>query len=246
VTRAKLPAKMLALAVAVAPFFSCFAQGVSITATPAVPLGKWVSIQVATPQETGATLVRVRQIKSGIDRDVTTSDGTPNLLRVADGRYAFTFPAAGDYLAEAVIEAGGSLLVADAAFTIGAEPQPIPDGVPFPSPDGLRVLIIEETAQRGDLAKGQQVILFGREVRKWLDDNTVSDGEFVGWRIWDDDYTPDQLGHVSNVWKQAYTAAKQGSAGEVPWLVAANGASGYAGPLPDTAGELLELLEALK
>jgi hypothetical protein len=125
---------------------------------------------------------------------------------------------------------------------VGAGPTPGPDP-PTPGPDppspapipepGFRVLIIYESADL--LPQGQQVILFGREVRDYL--NRVCVAESTGtkaFRIFDQHV--DATGELKT-WKDAM-ARKRDS---VPWIVVSNGTTGFEGPLPKTAQEFLEL-----
>ena len=125
-------------------------------------------------------------------------------------------------------------------------PDPVIDEAPFPSPDGLRLLILEEATARGSLPPGQQVIIFGSEGRRLLASSTVSNQSTGGYAIWDDDFSPIDLGKVSPLWKAAYAAAKKDAGVNVPWIVVANGKKGFSGPLPKDIAELRALLEGLK
>ena len=219
---------------------------VLVTATPQVPLGKWVDIQVVQPQDATGSLVRVNKISIGLDQEVTTTDSSPNLLKLNDGKYAFTYWIPGEFVVEAVVLSAEKMHVAQATFIIGKGdvPKPDVDNVPFPS-EGLRVLIIEETGERATLPGGQQQILLSTHVRGWLKKNTV---EKDGFRIWDDDYDAEdgEQDFINDTWKQAYLVAKKDSDGVLPWLVAANGDKGFSGPLPGTPDELIMILEKLK
>ena len=139
---------------------------VSLSASSRVPLGRWVLIQLASDGDS-KSLVRVYHLEAGQDREVTSTDDMENLLLVSPGRYAFTFPLKGNYRVEAVVVKGDEFHVASAPFVIGdGDADIVPPGdAPFNSPDGLSVLIIEETGDRAALSKGQQEIILGKKVR---------------------------------------------------------------------------------
>jgi hypothetical protein len=63
-----------------------------------------------------------------------------------------------------------------------------------------------------------------------------ADGKTREWRIWDKDVDPSQ---ESAVWQ----AAMKRPRASVPWLLVSNGKTGYEGPLPGTADDLLALLK---
>jgi len=217
---------------------------VAISATLSVPLGQWVRIGVTKPDDATASRVRIKKIQPGADRDVTSTENNQNLLKIDADDYAFTFPQIGQYIAEAIVVTENGVYLADALFTIGDEIPSVKD-VPFPSPDGLRVLIIEETAKRGTLPAGQQQILLGEQARSWLDENTVSD-EHVGWRIWDDDFTERNLKNVDERFRTAYSAAKESSGGVRPWLIAVCRDKSFNGPLPNSSADFITTLENLR
>lgn len=239
---------------------------VTITVPEQTMLGKWVKISI-TGDIKQPHIVRVLHITSKRDRDVTILDGESTVIPLGPNTYAYSAPLVGEFVVELVAIHQDRPLVKDALFKVVADippapeptpepapnppgPNPTPDDMvnkaPFPSPDGLRVLIIEETADRLKLPAGQQEILLSWEVRQWLANNTVREQNSAGYRIWDDDYTAEQLNYVSETWRLAYERAKKDSAGKLPWLVAANRNKGFSGPLPNTNKELLDLLNSLK
>jgi len=136
-------------------------------------------------------------------------------------------------------------------FTVGGPvppnpPEPGPDTAPFPSPEGLRILILEETTQRVHLPLTQQIILFGEEGRKLLQSATIDDGKTPGYRIWDDDFSETALKVTSETWRKAYAAAKKNANNKLPWIVIANKNKGFSGPLPESVSKLKQILEGLK
>jgi hypothetical protein len=105
---------------------------------------------------------------------------------------------------------------------------------PFASPDGLRVLIVEETENRPTLPKPQLDILTATgdgSVRKWLADNAIE------WRIYDKDSKTDR---DAKVWQEAMAVQANCPA---PYYLAANGKKGFPPtPLPaDRAATIAKL-----
>lgn len=220
-------------------------------------LGKWVRIKV-TGLDNSPSLIRVIHIQNDRDRDVSILDNEPTIFKIDQETYAFTAPIVGDFSVEVIVVSNNELKVTESRFSIlgelpppplppdpGPKPEPDISSAPFPSPDGLRVLILEETEDRARLVPGHQEILFGEDVRKWLAENTIRESDSSGYRVWDDDYTNEQLSKVSETWRKAYEAAKEAKK-ELPWVVAANKTKGYNGPLPLNKEEFIKILEALK
>lgn len=105
-----------------------------------------------------------------------------------------------------------------------------PPGPPAPiKADGLHVLIVEETAERGKLSAGQLAILTSVQIREYV---ASKSGEM---RILDDDAP---LANESELWRQAMGITRQ----SLPWLIASNGKAGYSGPLPVSVDETLTIL----
>lgn len=109
-------------------------------------------------------------------------------------------------------------------------PAPIPG-------DGLRMLIVEETADRGKLPRPQAAILTSTKVREYL---KAKHGEF---RQLDDDQTPEENAFMSENWRAAYERAKADSKGATPWCIISNGKTGESRALPASEDELLTLLK---
>lgn len=127
-------------------------------------------------------------------------------------------------------------------------PIPIKD-VPFAGvePAGLRVLIIEESAERPKLPSSQRLVILSRTVREYLDAKTAN-GKGPGgmpwaeWRIYDKDQDVSQ---DSEHFKRAMgmdRKDKDGQPGKLPWLLIGTGKDGYSGPLPMTVKETMDLL----
>lgn len=143
----------------------------------------------------------------------------------------------------------GAIQRYDANFTIRPggpippDPTPGPGPSPGPSPpfpaDSLTVLILKEAKETGQLPVEQRAILSNTQILKWLADNSL-------FRVWDDDYTPQQLSNSPKVLRDAYSIVKQQAAGTLPWIAISDGKKGFSGPLPANIAEMLILLNKFK
>ena len=118
-------------------------------------------------------------------------------------------------------------------------PTPAPDN-PAPIPgDGLRVLVVFETADVARLPVAQAAILYSKTARDFLEANCVAgpDGRTKEYRIYDRDVVGD-----SQLWQAAMKRPRS----SVPWLVVSNGRAGYEGPLPATVADFIELVGKYK
>jgi len=119
----------------------------------------------------------------------------------------------------------------------GPGPGPKPDPDP-PVPTGeMRVLIVYESMDVSKMPAAQQGIIYGRQMREYLDAKTPEgpDGKTNEWRIYDKDV---DLSGEAVTWRTAMTASKH-----TPGIVVLKGANvAYAGPLPATVEETLSLL----
>lgn len=117
------------------------------------------------------------------------------------------------------------------------------NGPPPITGDGLRVLIVEETADRIRLTPDQREIILSRAeggVLDYLDKKCPKglDGRTPEWRILDKDQ---DLSQESVAWKEAFSRTRS----TLPWIAASNGKTGFEGPLTDTPAELLAKLKKL-
>lgn len=132
-------------------------------------------------------------------------------------------------------------------FTVGDVPQPgppTPPDPPGPKPPapvaGLKVLVVEESADRTRLPLAQQSVILGKTVRDRL--NAVTpvgpDGRTREWRIYDKDV--DASAEAPH-WKALLARPRQ----SVPWVVLADGAGNpvFEGPLPGTVADFLALID---
>lgn len=153
-----------------------------------------------------------------------------------EGRYRF--------VAVASSKTGEQVRV-DFVVLVGNNPKPV-DPVDPPQPkvdppiagDGLKVLVVFAEDKQNNLPAGQQAILYGKEMRDFLNSKCVAgpDGKTKEFRIWDKD--TDATGE-SKQWQDAFKRNRT----EVPWLVISNGKTGFEGPLPKTVSETIELIK---
>lgn len=126
----------------------------------------------------------------------------------------------------------------------GAQPPPTPPG-PGPTPPapvppapipsvGLKVVIIEESSERGTLPPTQAMIFSSTKVLGWLESNAPKK-----YRIWDKDV---DINTVPEEFKDALRLPRT----KLPWIVITNGTTGASVPLPNTAAETVSLLEKYK
>lgn len=218
----------------------------------------WITLAKDNP-----VLVRVLAIQPGIDEEANVGqDGSLQLVEIQVGkRYLFTSPRPGQYLVEAFFledKNGARLSVEKSCFSIydHVPPPPQPDAVvdeqPFPSPDGLRVLIVGEAQKRATLSAEQREFFHSSEFHQYLRSITVLEkiGQDVvpGYRLWDDDYTDKELANVTDVWRAAYKAMlamKEKKPDQEFWFLASSPKGGYKGPLPNNVREAKAILSKL-
>ena len=166
-------------------------------------------------------------------------DPDPAVIRLvvvgySDGQYRiWAYTALGDVPSDPAI----------CTVIVGKGPGPIPpvppDPVP-PKPDppipisGLRVLVVYESSQAGDVAK----IIAAKDVVSYLDAKCAKgkDGKSPEWRFLDKDTN---LASADKWVKDAMARPRQ----SIPWLIVSNGVSGFEGPVPATAEATLALLK---
>ncbi len=121
-------------------------------------------------------------------------------------------------------------------------PGPVPPVPPVPPGpvQGLRVLILEESADRNKLPLGQLAIILGTQMRTFLDAKTPTgkDGKSHQWRIWDKDVSAD---NDEPEWKAMLARPHP----TLPWIVLADakGTVAFEGPLPATVDETVSLIK---
>lgn len=133
--------------------------------------------------------------------------------------------------------------------TIGKAPQPPPGPVPPTPPDptpgtapipaaGLHVLVIYDAQKLSTLTATQQGAIYAKSVRDYLRATCPKgpDGVTAEWRMWPSDV--DATGE-SQLWQDAFKRPRT----SLPWVIVSNGTTGYEGPLPGSAEDMLALLK---
>lgn len=123
-------------------------------------------------------------------------------------------------------------------------PKPVDPVTPTPDPNDdpnldtskLRVLIVEETADRAGLPPGQLAVLTSSKVRRALDALCMKVDGTPEWRIFDDD---SDISAESDVWQEAMAKPRS----SLPWLLVSDGKQGVSMPLPKSVDEMLGILE---
>jgi hypothetical protein len=116
---------------------------------------------------------------------------------------------------------------------------PVPPGPPAPIPgDGLRVLMVYDTATLGKLPVAQRDVLYSETIRGWLRDHVAKgpDGKSTEWRVLPSN---EDLSAESPTWQNAFKRPRA----SLPWLIISNGKTGYEGPLPGTMADMMSLLQ---
>jgi len=107
-----------------------------------------------------------------------------------------------------------------------------------PIPLGLRVLILEESSERGKLPIPQLSAMTSEAVRTYLDAKAAKN-----WRLLDDDFESASLTNESQSWRDWYAKAKTDGKDKLPWLLVGNGKSGESRAFPANEAEMLALLQ---
>jgi hypothetical protein len=116
-------------------------------------------------------------------------------------------------------------------------PGPKPTPAPIQRP-GLHVLILYD-AEDTQLPKGQRNILEGKQVRDWLEANTVQDPDIPSWKTyWIAPHKTDVL-KMPKVWQDAFNRPHA----SIPWVIISNGTTGFEGPLPNSPAEFIALAQ---
>lgn len=116
------------------------------------------------------------------------------------------------------------------------------DGTPAPDGPivgkGMRVLIVEETANRSKLPGAQSAILTSAQITDYLDEHCAKEKNgSPAWRVFDKDT---DLSNEAKFWQDAM--ARQHPT--LPWIIVSKSPGrGFEGPLPDNVTNTLELLK---
>lgn len=124
----------------------------------------------------------------------------------------------------------------------GPSPGPSPGPTPTPTPptpalSTFSVMIVEETADRSSLPRSQAAAMASLGVRMYFTQKNAV------WRVWDDDYTDQQIGGESPEIQQLYKRAVADSKGKRPWIVLGNKTGSESVELPADEASLMALLK---
>lgn len=101
---------------------------------------------------------------------------------------------------------------------------------------GLRVCIMEETAERSKLPAEQLAIFTSQNVRDYLNEKCAKVNDKPEYRVFD---VNTSMENESKIWQDAM---KQ-EYGSLPWLLISNGRKGASQALPKTVDEMMEVLK---
>lgn len=212
-------------------------QAIKLPATVSGDPGAFIRV----PSETAEKEVRWYAVDRGLQLfpvELLKDSKTAVVIANAKGRYRIiAWTAKGDIPS---LHAECTVIIGDAPpVPPGPDPGPKPPDPPTPGPvTGLRVLIVEESGERGKLPAAQQSVLFSKTVRDWLDTNCRlwPEGMIRDWGMFDKDFDLSQYSKDL----QTLMARPRTS---VPWVVIA-GDKGvvHEGPLPANVPAMMELL----
>lgn len=234
---------MRRISLALILFLAATAQGQSLTLPPEVKgePGAFISIPAATTGkivqwvalDAGLAVFPVELLKDSKTAVVSGPKGRYRLLAYTSIKDAPSAPAI------TVVVIGEAPPVPPKPPGPDPEPKPpTPDPAPIPVA-GLRVLIVEETAERSKLPANQAIILGSTVVRSYLNAKCAKgpDGKTPEYRLLDKDVS---MTAESKHWQDAMARPRT----SLPWLIISNpGVGGYEGPLPGTVDETLALLK---
>lgn len=126
-------------------------------------------------------------------------------------------------------------------------PGPGPDPTPSPSPisvTGFRVMILHEASPQTKQTEALQAIASSPAIHAYLNSRCVkeSNGQ-PSWRVWDDDYSDEDLKNAPDYWRSAYRIAVSKKQGDQGWIVIGTDKGGTSEPLPATVEATLALLK---
>lgn len=116
------------------------------------------------------------------------------------------------------------------------EPKPDPSGPIIGK--GMRVLIVEETAERSKLPPAQSAILTSGTIQDYLNEHCSKEkSDKSAWRIFDKDT---DMSQEAKFWQDAMLRPHP----KLPWVIISKSPGrGFEGPLPTDTAAFLELLQ---
>lgn len=229
-----------------------------------IPCLCWADITFDGPAEVEQYAIAKVRAKSPDYKSFIYKVYGPDGRRIAaergEGGWLLFTGAPGKYRVEAVAgktDKDGNLLLdeADHLVTIKGKSEPLPPVPPGPGPGpkppdpapsddapikapGFRVLIVYESADLPKLPPKKLSALYSRPVRDYLAASCAKDADNPqgAYRVWDKDVDATA---ESKPWQDALKRPRT----SLPWVVVSNGRTGWEGPLPDGADELLAVLK---
>mgnify|MGYP000719423443 CR=1 FL=1 len=230
--------------------------------------GKWVK----APSRKVAAVLQVdgqaKWVQCRVHKLVTVKIGNQSIdvlsaapvevveIAAESGRCFGIVAGAGKYHCEVVCSDPDTGISTEATVVAIGKPKPDPVVVdpvdpvdpvkelPFES-DGFACIIIKEASSTGSLPGAQRSIFSSADIHKLARGASVklSDGEPF-YRVWDDDYTAEELAHVPKELAAAYRAVVTQANGKLPWIAVTNGKDkGFSGPLPGTVNATMQLIQ---
>ena len=203
---------------------------------------------IRIPAETNGTAVRWYAVDAGLQifpAELLRDTKTAVVVALTKGRYrVLAWTAVGGDPSEpavCVVVIGDAPPVPPGPTPPGPNPPgptpPDPSPAPIPAA-GLRVLIVFESAEATKLPPAQQTILYGQQMRDWLNAKCAMgpDGKTREWRIYDKDVA---MGAESKLWQDAMKRPRTA----VPWLIVSNGVGGWEGPLSANVDDTMAILK---
>lgn len=219
--------------------FQAFAFGPQLVVIPQAPGVYHIAASDSTGAIGLATVTATETRSAGVLSRIAGGIGT------AVGVVWPAFVTAGKYSLPIIL--GVALTLGTQHGCPGPGPSPVPPG-PTPNPvdppkppapiagDGLRVLVVYESADVQNLPATQSALLKSQTFRDYLDSRCVPEGKTPAWRLWDKDVDTSK---TAKQWQDAMKRPR----GSLPWIVISDGKSGFEGPLPTTLDAAIELVK---
>lgn len=128
------------------------------------------------------------------------------------------------------------------------DPPHPPTENPFPS-EGFAVMIVREAKADSALTVPQRAIFTNAELHRFILGNVISVDGDPFYRIWDDDFSDDDLEEIPDHLVEAYKTVRDDPDrnSNEPWIgIATADGKGFLGPLPLNTEATLDLLKKVK
>ncbi len=215
------------------------ADPAALVAPPAVSVavGRMARIELQTTCKS-VVCVNLADDVSDVFREYTESGYTFRFLAPVPGVYKLVFVGA---VADRPVT--GVTVVTVTGTVPPAPPGPDPPKPPSPDPpipgEGLRVLMVYESADLAKYPKAQRDVLYSETIRAYLRDKCAKgpDGKTPECRWWDQNV---DTANESKTWQDVFKRERK----SLPWIVIGAGkAGGYEGPLPPDIDSTMALIK---